>query len=59
MSVSGVLFVHKIIKKQNIKTNIFKHIIYWHLLESDKYQNKWYPEIPRSNFNFVDLLEVL
>jgi len=59
MSISGVLFVNNAIKKSNITKENFAHIIYWHLIESDKYSSKWYPEIPRENFNFVDLMEVI
>jgi len=59
MSISGVLFVNKAINKQIIPKEKFRHIIYWHLIESDKYPSKWYPEIPRDYFNFVDLMEVI
>lgn len=59
MSISGVLLVNKVISKKSLTLDYFQHLIYWHLIESDKYQSKWYPEIPRENFNFVDLMEVL
>ena len=59
MSISGVLFVNNAIGRKIATKEIFQHIIYWHLIESDKYSSKWYPEIPRENFNFVDLMEVI
>jgi len=59
MSISGAQFVNNAISKKIIVKENFQHLIYWHLIDSDKYQGKWYPEIPRENFNFVDLMEVI
>ncbi len=59
MSISGVLFAIKILRrKEQFKNITLQHIIYWHLRDSEKYQNKWYSEIPRTNFNCVDLMDV-
>lgn len=59
MSISGLLFVHSLQQTEKSIASKFLHIIYWHLIDSGKYTTKWYPEIPRANFHFVDLKEVI
>ncbi len=59
MSISGVLFANNALKQKIITSEDLHQIIYWHLIDSDKHYSKWYPEIPRENFNYVDLMEVI
>ena len=59
MSISGLLFVHNAIGEKETSSSMYQKIVYWHLLDSGKYVRKWYPEIPRSKFQFVDLMEVI
>ena len=59
MSISGLLFVHSAIGEKKTSSSMYQKIVYWHLLDSGKYVRKWYPEIPRSKFQFVDLMEVI